>query len=310
MPQPGLGLWLWPPMVNHAVEADGTPNCAHIFIGDAMLFRTTRPVQVGEELLDRYTSPLAPRFEQTLENLADHDMKDTMYEACARDWTKAEMGAPSGNGLLEGQAMLAPLVKQFEGVRDRTGSLRLVSEDEFQALKVAYGRTAAEARKGLSRLPLVPTEIRALELLCPLAAMWAGRAAALEMRAELARRVQAARPFHFSAVGLWVELDARLSLLPSSSLDVAETALAKEADARVREMAEFWMHGMGHDWRHPGPMSNEHLQRVFIPWVLQVYGFGFGWFSDVFGPRLGRLPTGATSLRTILATGSITAAVL
>jgi len=297
-------------MVNHAVEADGAPNCAHIFIGDAMLFRTTRPVRAGEELLDRYPSPLAPRFEQTLENLADHDMKDPVYEACAKDWTNAEMGAPLGNGLLEGQAMLALLVKQLEGVRNRTGSLLLVSEEEFRALKGAYAQAAAETRKGSSRLLLVPTEVRALELLCPLAAIWAGRADALEMRAELARRVQAARPFHFSAVGLWVEFYAQLSLLPPASLDSAEIVLAREADARVREMAEFWLHGLGHDWQHPAPISNEQLQRVFLPWVLQIYGFSFGWFSQVLGPRLGHLPTGAKALRAILASGSMTAAVL
>ncbi|CAE8584770.1 unnamed protein product, partial [Polarella glacialis] len=55
--QPGLGLWLWPPMVNHGLEGDSAPNCAHVFVGDAMLFRATRPVKAGEELLDRYTSP-------------------------------------------------------------------------------------------------------------------------------------------------------------------------------------------------------------------------------------------------------------
>merc|ERR1712061_455468 len=109
-------------------------------------------------------------------------MKDPVYEACAKDWTTAEMGAPLENGLLVGQAMLAPLVKQLEGVRNRTGSLLFLEEEEFLALKGAYAQAAADAREGFSRLPLVPTEVRALELLCPLAAIWAGRADALEMR--------------------------------------------------------------------------------------------------------------------------------
>lgn len=297
--RPGLGLWLWPPMVNHALEADGAPNCAHVFVGDAMLFRTTLPVRAGEELLDRYTSPLAPRFEQTLDNLQDHGMQDAVYEDCAKAWASAEGGRPAAPFLPEGQLALAPLVSKLERVkglafphsRDETGGLLGVPVEEYQALKKAYRLAAEEARKGLSPLKLAPTEVRALELLCALAAVWEGRGAALEMRTELARRVQEARPFHFSALGLWAELYMRLAALPVSSLDAQEEALAKEAESHARAMASFWLRGFGQDGEESTLLSDEQFTATFLPWIFDVYGFGFGWFSTSFGPRLARFPS-------------------
>ncbi|CAE8693137.1 unnamed protein product, partial [Polarella glacialis] len=117
--QPGLGLWLWPPMVNHGLEGDSAPNCAHVFVGDAMLFRATRPVKAGEELLDRYTSPLAMNFEQTLEILEDHGMRDPDYQGCADLWQRAmaskELRPPGGMRLAQGRSELASILSALEG---------------------------------------------------------------------------------------------------------------------------------------------------------------------------------------------------
>eukprot|EP00435_Cladocopium_sp_Y103_P063446 s1441_g25.t1 len=95
LPAPGLGLWLWPPMINHATESDGMPNCAHVFIGDVMIFRATAPIQAGQEVLDRYSTPLADHFEFTLHTLAAHGMRDPVYEAAAARWQ--EGGAKLSN---------------------------------------------------------------------------------------------------------------------------------------------------------------------------------------------------------------------
>lgn len=281
-PVPGLGLWLWPPFVNHALEADPPPNCAHVFFGDTALYRATRPVKAGEELLDRYTSPLALRFEQTLSNLEDHGMTDPKYEACAQAWGSAAEGPP-------GQRALVACLARVERGLAAGSALSSVREEDYRTLARASRDAAEEARRGLTGLPLAPPEVRALDILCPLAAAFDGRAAALEWRMELARRVQEARPFHFSALGLAAELHARLVALPRASLDKDEAFLASEAERRAREAAAFWLTGRPEDGMS---VSEEELSQVFIPWVLETFAFRFGWFSTGLGPRLESLAGG------------------
>lgn len=281
-PTSGLGLWLWPPMVNHALEADEPPNCAHVFFGDVMVFRTTRPVRAGQELLDRYTSPLQPVFEPSLVILKDHGMQDATYEAQATAWAHAEVGDTSPSLTPGQQALAATLGRLERALASGAVALAAVPLVEYIELREAYGKAAAEAARGQTRLPLAPAEVRALDLLSPLAAAWEGRPAMLEVRAEMARRVQAARPFHMSAVGLWAELHSRMGVLPRSSLVPREALLAAEVEQRLREAAAFWLSG-------PAPDDRE-LAETFLPWALEVVGFRFGWFSKISVDRLQQLP--------------------
>merc|ERR1711972_1271122 len=109
-----------------------------------------------------------------------------------------------------------------------------------------------------------------------------GRSAALEWRMELARRVQDARPFHFSAVGLCTELHARLAALPAATLTEQEVVVKIEADRRTRQACAFWMLGQ----QDADAILERDIQQLLVPWVLDVFGFRFGWFSRVVAPRL------------------------
>ena len=51
-----------------------------------MLFRATAAIRAGQEVLDRYSTPLADHFEFTLHTLAAHGMRDVAYEATAAAW--------------------------------------------------------------------------------------------------------------------------------------------------------------------------------------------------------------------------------
>ena len=51
-----------------------------------MVFRATTAIRAGQEVLDRYSTPLADHFEFTLHTLAAHAMRDPAYEATAAAW--------------------------------------------------------------------------------------------------------------------------------------------------------------------------------------------------------------------------------
>ncbi|CAJ1458052.1 unnamed protein product [Effrenium voratum] len=72
-------------------------------MADVMLFRATAPIRAGEEVLDRYSTPLADQFEYTLHTLAAHGMRDPLYEAAAARW---ETPGNSSNKLSEKRAQL------------------------------------------------------------------------------------------------------------------------------------------------------------------------------------------------------------
>lgn len=50
------GVWLLPSFMNHSCRA----NVEHVFVGDMMLCRTTRPLKAGSELYDTYISSTRP----------------------------------------------------------------------------------------------------------------------------------------------------------------------------------------------------------------------------------------------------------
>jgi len=293
-PAPGLGLWHWPPMINHGVEADGKPNCAHILIGDGMAFRSTHPIKRGEEILDRYSTPLAQKFEDTLEVLREHDMEDPAYKVAAIRW--GELAATDGvddvaathcdvgpTTLSEGRAELMEALRRIEGKVKASGSFHTTSRDDYFKLKVCYKRSATEALEDLTKpekireLLLAPPEIRCLNLLCPLGLRWEGRAACLEFRAELVRRVSAARPYHFSEVKLWAELFALFEELRDARvvLTTVESELAAEVTKELMRCGEFWLGRPG------GGVQLQELREVLLPWARGAGGFRFGWFSGV-----------------------------
>lgn len=288
-PAPGLGLWLWPPMVNHGLESDAPPNCAHVFIGDVAVYRTTMPVRRGEELLDRYSTPLADSFECTLQVLREHDMGDPVYEAAAARWGEIVLpprsrarrvpvadAADAEPALTEGCALLAQALQAVEGALISM-NLFEISKEAYSKLQTAYGLAAAEARGDTGErgeLLLAPLEVRSLNLLCPLAMRWGGRAMALESRAELARRVAKARPRHFAVVKLWAELVARFAELATAGWapTPAEAALAAEAASELASHAAFWS---------GAACTEEQLRDVVVPWARGAGGFHYGWFSDI-----------------------------
>eukprot|EP00439_Symbiodinium_sp_Y106_P074909 s1626_g14.t1 len=288
---PGLGLWLVPPMVNHALESDSRPNTAHVFIGDVMLFRAIAPIKKGQEVLDRYSTPLADRFQWTLHTLAAHEMRDATYEAAAARWEEPPLltdGCSMQNyltarypkqdvvctsselALSKSRKIMLESLRRMESKEPGNRGLDAVSRDEYQEtrdpdhttcriaqdetaseLKDSYFAAAAETRKELQEgrleeLPLAPPEVRCLNLLCPLSFHFEGRSSCLELRAELARRVSLARPFHFGEVKLWAELFERFKKMEEAgaTFSAEETTLRAEVDRELARCAEFWQ-GVG-----------------------------------------------------------------
>lgn len=284
-----LGLWLWPPMINHGLEGELAPNCAHVFVGDAMVFRATLPIASGEEVLDRYSSPLAETFSATLETLEEHDMKDPVYEAAAARWRERTIldKLPQGDqvqSLSQNRSSLLDALQEVESKLKRGNSLGTISAEEFLKLRTCYLRVAAEQKQEngelanslrQQELELAPPEVRCLNLLCPLAFQWEGRSGALEMRAELCRRVGAARPFHFASVALWTELYSRLEELQQriGGLSPVEKQLAVEVTDEFTRCAQLWV------GQHE--VDNRELFKVVELWALKWSGFRFGWFSQV-----------------------------
>lgn len=299
-PAPGLGLWLWPPMVNHAIEADGGPNCAHIFVGDVMAFRATCAIRCGQEVLDRYSTPLAERFEWTLQVLREHNMEDAVYKAAASRW--CESGDVSNGGraapgkLSESRAALMQVLHAIERHLGLLGGSFAAPKEDYLTLKACYQSAAAEARAEAAaqlgpshELPLAPPEVRCLNLLCPMGMRWEGRGAALEFRAELVRRVALARPYHFAAVKLWAELFARFEELrgAGAELTAEEVELEAEVAGALAQCAAFWC------GRGAGDLQPRDLREVIVPWARGAGGFAFGWFSSApLGALLGRADQG------------------
>ncbi|CAE6933725.1 ANKRD50 [Symbiodinium sp. CCMP2592] len=272
-PRAGLGLWLWPPMVNHALVEDGEPNCAHVFVGDVMLFRTTRPVAKGEELLDRYTSPLATTFQQTEGILEDHGMSDLAYTSGKVAWTARDLPPP----LVELADSLANLEAKLELSPEDPlddASLETASKEDYRRLEEAYWTAASERRRQTAQLtaelPLEPPEVRALLLIGALAMRFGGITAERQARAELARRVQSARPFHFSA---WTELWASFQKDPAKP---SERALLDEVRDQCRRLATFWCRGPA--GRGAQREEAEDVALAFTRWVQGSGAFRFGPF--------------------------------
>ncbi|CAE7713667.1 SPCC736.13 [Symbiodinium pilosum] len=283
-PMPGLGLWLVPPMVNHALESDNRPNTAHVFIGDVMVFRATVPIQKGEEILDRYSTPLADRFQWTLHTLAAHGMRDAAYEAAAVRWEEPleglGAGAISETTLSSSRKLMLDSLQRMESKEVWINGLQTVSRDEYQELKERYFAAAAETRRALQEgerqeLPLAPPEVRCLNLLCPLSFHFEGRSSCLELRAELARRVGLARPFHFGEVKLWAELFDRFRKMEEAgaTFSTEETALRAEVDRELARCANFWE---GVAQASEAQLSKEE----FVLWVKGSEGFHLMWFSN------------------------------
>ncbi|CAE7241034.1 SPCC736.13 [Symbiodinium sp. CCMP2592] len=286
-PMPGLGLWLVPPMVNHALESDSRPNTAHVFIGDVMVFRAIAPIKKGQEVLDRYSTPLADRFQWTLHTLAAHEMRDATYEAAAARWEEPPLladGTSSELALSKSRKIMLESLRRMESKEPGNRGLDAVSRDEYQELKDSYFAAAAETRKELQEgrleeLPLAPPEVRCLNLLCPLSFHFEGRSSCLELRAELARRVSLARPFHFGEVKLWAELFERFKKMEEAgaTFSAEETTLRAEVDRELARCAEFWQ-GVG---TLPASGSEGHqLKEEFALWVKGSEGFHLMWFSD------------------------------
>eukprot|EP00913_Durusdinium_trenchii_P024810 g23286.t1 len=260
LPAPGLGLWLWPPMINHALESDGRPNCAHVFVGDVMLFRATAPIRAGEEVLDRYSTPLADHFEFTLHTLAAHGMRDPVYEATAASWQALQEGfhgAPppqlpaEKKPLAERQSMTDDDHTTLAAIERKvtwSNGVHSVVLPEYEALRDRYKASKSDS--------LAPPEVRALNLLCVLGFKFEGRAAALEWRSELARRLGLARPMHFAQVKLWAELLERFEHL-KGSLSSKEEKLLEEVDSELSKCAAFWTLGRASmetsagEWKQP-----------------------------------------------------------
>mmetsp|Transcript_33767 Transcript_33767/g.78042 ORF Transcript_33767/g.78042 Transcript_33767/m.78042 type:complete len:634 (-) Transcript_33767:155-2056(-) len=283
-PMPGLGLWRVPPMVNHALESDSRPNSAHVFIGDAMVFRATAPIKRGEEVLDRYSTPLADRFQWTLQTLDAHQMRDPVYEVAAVRWGELltdGAGASAANTLSTARRQLLEGLRKMESKEVWSHGLHTVTKEEYQDLRERYFAAATETRRELKEgqakeLALAPPEVRCLNLLCPLSFHFEGRSACLELRAELARRVALARPFHFGEVKLWAELFDRLAKMQEAgaSFSAEEKKLKLEVERELTRCAEFWQGG-------PLPNAAGDYQEEFARWVKGSEGFHVGWFSDI-----------------------------
>lgn len=268
LPAPGLGLWLWPPMINHATESDGMPNCAHVFIGDVMIFRATAPIQAGQEVLDRYSTPLADHFEFTLHTLAAHGMRDPVYEAAAARWQ--EGGAKLSNE----KAQLVETLTSIERKVTWSNGVHSVVLPEYEALRDRYKAAAVTPTAG--ELPLAPPEVRALNLLCVLGFQFEGRCAALEWCAELVRRLSLARPMHFAQVKLWAELFERLEHLKAKDkLSSKEQELSEEVNRELCQCAAFWITG-----KMETKSIESEWKQTFVDWA-RGSGYNYEWFSTV-----------------------------
>ncbi|CAK9027584.1 Putative oxidoreductase [Durusdinium trenchii] len=278
LPAPGLGLWLWPPMINHALESDGRPNCAHVFVGDVMLFRATAPIRAGEEVLDRYSTPLADHFEFTLHTLAAHGMRDPVYEATAASWQALQEGfhgAPPPQLPAE-KKPLAETLAAIERKVTWSNGVHSVVLPEYEALRDRYKASKSDS--------LAPPEVRALNLLCVLGFKFEGRAAALEWRSELARRLGLARPMHFAQVKLWAELLERFEHL-KGSLSSKEEKLLEEVDSELSKCAAFWTLG-----RASMETSAGEWKQSFVDWA-RGSGYSYEWFSTVSLEEFAKQPS-------------------
>jgi len=277
LPAPGLGLWLWPPMINHATEQDGMPNCAHVFVGDVMIFRATANIQAGQEVLDRYSTPLADQFEFTLHTLAAHGMRDPVYEAAAACWQEGSaMPGRTGVGKLsEKKAQLVETLAIVEKKVIWSNGEHSVVLPEYEALRDRY-RAAAAVTALAGELPLAPPEVRALNLLCRLGFKFEGRCAALEWRMELVRRLSLARPMHFAQVKLLAELFERFELLKASGkLSSKEQQLSEEVDGQLSRCAAFWIAGSTEM-----KTNSSQWQKTFVEWA-RGSGYNYEWFSTI-----------------------------
>ena len=289
-PMPGLGLWVVPPMVNHAIESDNMPNTAHVFIGDAMVFRATAPIKKGDEVLDRYSTPLADRFQWTLHTLAAHEMCDATYEAAAVRWEEPPLqlqGISSEMPLSDSRKRLLESLRRIERKEVQSHGLHTVSREEYMELKDCYFAAAAETRQELQdnklkELPLAPPEVRCLNLLCPLSFHFDSRSPCLELRAELARRVALARPFHFAEVKIWAELFDRFKKMEeaNASFSAEETTLREEIDRELARCAEFWQGATGAAAPSGSGSGEAHQLKneEFALWVKGSEGFHIWWF--------------------------------
>lgn len=268
LPAPGLGLWLWPPMINHATESDGMPNCAHVFIGDVMIFRATAPIQAGQEVLDRYSTPLADHFEFTLHTLAAHGMRDPVYEAAAARWQEG------GAKLSKEKAQLVETLTSIERKVTWSNGVHSVVLPEYEALRDRYKAAAVTPTAG--ELPLAPPEVRALNLLCVLGFQFEGRCAALGWRAELVRRLSLARPMHFAQVKLWAELFERLEHLKAKDkLSSKEQELSEEVNGELCQCAAFWITG-----KMETKSIESEWKQTFVDWA-RGSGYNYEWFSTL-----------------------------
>jgi len=224
--------------------------------------------------LDTYTSPFATTFQQTIECLTGHGMQDTLYEAAAIRWGEDPNGSGGGNAVtpIDGcRAQLQDLLAQVED-KQRSGSCTL---DDAETLRKCYHDLMDEllqqrSSDGAEELQLAPPEVKCLNYLSVLADRFEGRSSALSYRAELARRIDAARPFHFGASSIWAEISNdfeerrdgwRKWLEP---LTAEELALSTEALSECRRAADFWC---GRD-----SLSSSDIKDLFIPWVLDGRG--------------------------------------
>ncbi|CAE7023113.1 SPCC736.13 [Symbiodinium sp. CCMP2456] len=254
-----------------------------------MVFRAVAPIKKGQEVLDRYSTPLADRFQWTLHTLAAHEMRDATYEATLRllqalptvvlesptsqntvafvNGTSPSIDSASSElALSKSRKIMLQSLRRMESkepgsgrltadfhegrkfVQQTTEHVELARSSKILTLQLPLRHDRADSKSCplLHRRRNKTAQVRCLNLLCPLSFHFEGRSSCLELRAELARRVSLARPFHFGEVKLWAELFERFKKMEEAgaTFSAEETTLRAEVDRELARCAEFWQ-GVG-----------------------------------------------------------------